>query len=393
MPALYHMDPYQRAFEAKVLSCEPAGEGKWAVLLSDTCFYPTGGGQPCDLGMLDDTPVLDVSQADEDGPIYHLLPSPLPVGKTVHGAIDWARRYDHMQQHTGQHILSHAVYERFQGYSLGLHVGEKDGYVDIQTELENLSDELKKTLEADCDAIIAANYPVRQFFPTREELAALPLRKVPPEHLHLRIVSFGPEAVACCGTHLACTSEARLVRITGCAHSHNNLRIFFVAGERAVRHAQLCMDQAEGTAAELSCGIPDLKKQVLRLKFDLQQRQRELAAAQRELALLRLEGAQVHELAACTAIVEQTDGFSMRQLQESAAALCGKRAQLVCLLSPADKGVQAVLASAGPDAAALFRGLAARFAGRGGGRPDFAQGLLQGATRDGVLSALKELAP
>ena len=115
MAYLYHVDPYRRSFDSAVVRCEPLDGERMAVVLEDTCFYPGGGGQPCDLGTLDGLAVEEVFQKEEDGPVTHVLRASTPLTGRVHGEIDWARRYDHMQQHTGQHLLSYAISQRFGG--------------------------------------------------------------------------------------------------------------------------------------------------------------------------------------------------------------------------------------------------------------------------------------
>ncbi len=394
MTALYHLDPYMKSFRSRVVSCELIKPGVYALTLENTCFYPTGGGQPCDLGTLDGHKVTDVSQTEEDGPIVHTVLSDVPLCGEVAGQIDWARRYDHMQQHTGQHLLSHAVYELFGGYSLGLHVGEQDAYVDVRTDETHLDLDRAtiERLERDADALITAGLPIHQFFPTEEELAALPLRKKPPYHAHLRIVHAGQEAVACCGTHLNNTAEARLVRITGCARSHGNLRIFFLAGDRAVKYLRTAADAAENAAKTLSCGVPNLENQVEKLKSELQESQHALNLAKKELALQKIREARPVKLKEGNAVVERLDGLDGRQLQELAAELVKQGAGIACLLSEGEKGVQAVVAARPPfDAGAAFKALKARFPGKGGGRADMAQGLLETADRDGALEALEGL--
>ena len=132
MIALYHSHPDCMEFTSEVVSCTPSrAEGCFDVVLSNTAFYPTGGGQPCDLGTLNGHPVIAVEHEDETQPIVHTVRCNAPLTGTVTGNIDEARRRDHTQQHSGQHLLSHILYERFGAYSLGLHIGAQDSYVDV----------------------------------------------------------------------------------------------------------------------------------------------------------------------------------------------------------------------------------------------------------------------
>ena len=285
MIALYHSHPELTEFTAEVLSCEAVEgqEGLWQVVLSNTAFYPTGGGQPCDLGELNGCEVVDVTHEGDEAPIYHFVRSAAPLSGTVTGRIDAARRRDHTQQHSGQHLLSYLLYKRFGAYSLGLHIGEKDGYVDL-TDLggASLTREICDELEAEINRWIAQDEPVKAFFPTPEELETLPLRKKPDAHEALRIVCIGKdEAVACCGTHVASTAQIQMFHILSWQQSHGNLRIFFVAGLRAVHYAKARIDQADAGAKFFSCGISDLMPSIERLKAANIELTRQLNAARR----------------------------------------------------------------------------------------------------------------
>ena len=211
MIALYHSDPDLLEFSAEVRACAPVAgaDDLYDVVLSNTAFYPTGGGQPCDAGTLDGFPVEDVSHEGDLAPIVHRVRAPRPLSGVVRGCVDKARRLDFSQQHTGQHMLSHVLCERFDAYSLGLHIGRDDAYVDLAgADAAPMTRELADELEAEVNAWIAQDEPVRCFFPTPEELEALPLRKKPAPHPELRIVCIGSrEAVACCGTHARSTGQ------------------------------------------------------------------------------------------------------------------------------------------------------------------------------------------
>ena len=188
MIALYHSDPDLLEFSAEVRACAPVAgaDDLYDVVLSNTAFYPTGGGQPCDAGTLDGFPVEDVSHEGDLAPIVHRVRAPRPLSGVVRGCVDKARRLDFSQQHTGQHMLSHVLCERFDAYSLGLHIGRDDAYVDLAgADAAPMTRALADELEAEVNAWIAQDEPVRCFFPTPEELEALPPRVNGPIHLGL----------------------------------------------------------------------------------------------------------------------------------------------------------------------------------------------------------------
>lgn len=213
MIALYHSDPDLLEFSAEVRACTPVAgaDDLYDVVLSNTAFYPTAAASPATPGTLDGFPVEDVSHEGDLAPIVHRVRAPRSLSGVVRGCVDKARRLDFSQQHTGQHMLSHVLCERFDAYSLGLHIGRDDAYVDLAgADAAPMTRALADELEAEVNAWIAQDEPVRCFFPTPEELEALPLRKKPDPHPELRIVCIGSrEAVACCGTHARSTARSR----------------------------------------------------------------------------------------------------------------------------------------------------------------------------------------
>ena len=217
---LYYSDPYQRAFDAHVIARQVIA-GKPAVALDQTAFYPTGGGQPNDLGVLrgagrQAVAVVDVMSDDET--IWHVLESDLPEdavhGVAVHGEIDWDRRFDHMQQHTGQHVLSQAFVQAFDAETVAFHLGQKASTIDLNRA--DLDAAALARAEAAANAIVDAALRVTASFVSPEELAALPLRKPPKVTENIRIVQVdGFDWSACGGTHVAYTSHIQLIKIVG----------------------------------------------------------------------------------------------------------------------------------------------------------------------------------
>lgn len=380
MASLFYENPYARCFDARILWQAPQGEGLLSVVLADTAFYPGGGGQPCDLGQIQGCEVISVHQDGEGGPIVHHVRSASPLPEQVHCRLNWQRRYDHMQQHTGQHLLSYALADLFGAHSLGLHIGQDDAYVDLRLEGVNpLPEGWMQQAEQRANELVQRAIPVRQFFPSQAELAALPLRKKPDFHEHLRVVHIGPEAVACGGVHVDNSAQVRLVRILKSQQSHGNLRVVFLCGERAATASLAAAKLGEQSAALLSCGTAQLPEMLQRLKDSERALSRQLWVYQKNeavQALLPLAQQGANDRCHLVALAE---GLAPGQLNEVALALLGQGIDMLCLGVGNGDGHATVVVAAGQasaNAKGFFEQLAKEFGGRGGGRSDFAQGRL-----------------
>ena len=399
MTALYHTHPECTRFTAEVVNCEPVPEqeGLYRVELSDTAFYPTGGGQPCDLGVLDGCPVVDVTHEGDEAPILHYVRSARPLSGTVTGQIDAARRRDHTQQHSGQHLISHVLYERFGAYSLGLHVGREDSYVDLVDDGSfRLTREICDDMEREINEWIARDEPVRCFFPTEQELADLPLRKKPDPHEALRIVCIGKEeAVACCGTHVTSTAQVQMVHILSWQQSHGNLRVFFVAGLRAVQYAALRIAQADAAAKLFSCNVAELTAAVERLKAQGQELAHQLGEARKALVLSKLAALEPEAHAQGNLYAAVLDGADDAQLREGISAVTRRDPMAVCFLAaPAGEQYAAALgtgAQSAVHAGNALRAVLSVLGGKGGGRPDSAFGRCVRMDEEEARAALRSM--
>ena len=397
MIALYHSDPSLLDFSAEVQSCAavPGEDGLYDVILSNTAFYPTGGGQPCDAGTLNGFPVEDVRREDDLSPIVHRVRAPHPLSGEVRGCVDGARRLDFTQQHTGQHMLSHVLAERFHAYSLGLHIGKDDAYVDLAgADSVPMTRALADELEDEVNRWIARDEAVRCFFPTAEELSALPLRKKPDPHPELRIVCIGSEeAVACCGTHARTTGQVQALHILSWQQSHGNLRIFFVAGLRALRWAWPRAEQAEGAARLFSCGAQDLIAAVERLHAQNQEQARRLAELGRERVAAQLSALQPVDSPAGPLYAACLPDADADQLREGLALLTRREGAVCFLCAPAGEGY-AVALGVGPGsrvhAGQALRAILSELGGKGGGRADSAFGRCARMDLAQVLRLLEE---
>ena len=259
MPAtakLYETDPYVQTFTATVLVCTPAGE-QFAVQLDRTAFYPEGGGQPCDTGALGTALVTDVQE--HGGVITHTVSAALPVGQTVEGRIDWARRRDHMEQHTGEHILSGTLHRLFGAENVGFHIGSPAVRMDMSVPLT--AGQLAEA-EAQANAVIRADAPVRCWYPAPEDLAKLTYRSKKEIDGAVRLVDAGgADLCACCGTHVSTTGQVGAIKILSAQSYKGGTRLAVVCGERAHQSIAAAWQDAAAvgtllSSAPVACCLP-----------------------------------------------------------------------------------------------------------------------------------------
>ena len=381
---LYYDDAYLREFDARVVALRPEG---WAAL-DRSAFYPTSGGQPHDTGVLEygaeTARVTDVEVVGET--VWHRVDAPLREGQRVHGRIDWARRFEHMQQHAADHMLAGAAWELYGGVTIGLHLGRENSTIDMELPggRARLTAEETDTLEALVNARVQRDDMIQCWFPSEKELRLLPLRKRPTVTEHVRVVAMGDyEMVACGGTHPSTTGQIGPVKILRCAPARGKMRLTFVAGMRAVRYLQRAVRCAEEVAAAVSSDVDGALQALLREREAAQAQRRETArqltqAALEVLRASRRDGVYAAHLA-----------FADHETLLHAASELTKEPQAVVLLScPRGEGRMLVFArgeAAAPDMAALLRQCGAR----GGGKPDMAQG--SAADDTALQSALKEV--
>lgn len=227
---LYFDDAYQGEFKARVVE-RKIQEGQPALILDQTCFYPESGGQPSDRGTLEGLEVLNV--LEEEGRILHILKENI-LSDEVKGKIDWNLRFDHMQQHSGQHILSQSFYECLGGETLSFHLGEE--FSNIEIGIAKISDESVERVEKRSNDIIFQNLPIKIYFIPEEKIKEIPLRKPPRKEGLIRVVEVSQfDYSACGGTHCRSTGEIGIIKILKWERIRNNLRFEFVCGERALR--------------------------------------------------------------------------------------------------------------------------------------------------------------
>ncbi len=414
---LYYDDPYLASFEASVASVA-SRDGRLLVTLDRTAFYPTSGGQPFDTGTLARHRVVDVVDR-EDGTIEHVLdpfaaasdstaaaasagtsPQPLRVGDVVHGEIDWARRFDHMQQHTGQHVLSAAFERLFHIRTVSFHLGADVSTIDLARDVTRA--ELTRA-EDEANRIVWEDRPVSIRYATDAEAAALPLRKEPKRTGQLRLIDVADfDLSACGGTHVGRTGAIGVIAIPAWERFKGGVRVEFLCGGRALARFRGWRDVVTGTTRLLSVTPAELPQTIERMQADAKEQKRTTVALQTELARFRAE-----ELAAAAEPIVLRDGTRARVLLRAldadatglkslASALTSRSGVVVVLISSSAPTLAVVARSAdvaGISAQQVLARLLATFGGRGGGKPELAQGGgMQGAVDDILASARVDIA-
>lgn len=231
---LYFDQPYLREFDSEILDTQPMKNGTFRIRLRETAFYPTSGGQPNDKGKINGIDVFDVTE--EDGLIFHYTKQE-PIGTSAHCEIDWSRRFDFMQQHAGQHILSEAFLLHCQAATIGFHLTEENLTIDL--DLVNLTDEQISQVESTANQIVWQNLPIIRHWVSPDEIQNLPLRKQPKVHENIRVIEVqGFDWSPCGGTHPAYTGEIGIIKIRRWERSKGVTRVEFFCGVRALRDYQ-----------------------------------------------------------------------------------------------------------------------------------------------------------
>jgi alanyl-tRNA synthetase len=371
---IYYHDPQRTDFDATVSGRSAIG-GRPAVTLDATAFYPTSGGQPHDTGTLGDAGVLDVVEA-EDGRIWHVLDRELASGARVTGRVDWARRFDHMQQHTGQHILSAAFDRLFEARTVGFHLGAVVSTVDFAIEL---TPEQIAAGEAEANRVVWEDLPVTVRFVDEAEAAGLPLRKEPERGGILRVIDVeGYDLSACGGTHVARSGAVGLIAALSAEKLRGGTRLEFVCGGRALRSHKTFRDAVAGCIRHVSVAPEELPAAVERLQVDAKEQHRHVRDLQEQLAGFEAASlaAAAEQAAGARQVVQAVAGRDQSGLKAMATAICGAPGFRVALFSTTSPHMVVVAKSkdVAGDCSVVLKALLAAHGGRGGGKPDMAQG-------------------
>ena len=365
MEKLYEKDPYLTRFSARVLACAQGKKG-WDVTLDQTAFYPEGGGQPYDLGTLGGVQVLEVHE--REGRVVHTCSAPLEPGAQVEGQLDWRRRFDLMQHHSGEHIVSGLAHAMYGCDNVGFHMGADVITIDLSVELTQ--DQVRE-LEAAANRYIWEDRPVQITYPAPEELAHLEYRSKKAIEGQVRIVSFpGADTCACCGTHVSSSGQVGLVKLLSCQKFRSGVRIELVCGGRAFAYLSQVWEQNRQVSNLTSAKMLETAPAVERLLGENQAlKSRILPLEDAHFAAL----AQQYQGAGDVVLFEEDlkpDG--LRRLTAAVQAACGGRC--ACFSGRDGQGYQYAIGQPGGELRPLVKELNQALQGRGGGKPDFVQG-------------------
>ena len=364
---LYYADAYLKTFDATVLSCEAAKNG-YIVTLDRTAFYPEGGGQPADHGALNGVAVTDVHE--KDSVVLHTCAAALEVGSTVHGEIDWVRRFDHMQQHSGEHIVSGMLCEAFHCDNVGFHMGADVVTIDYNADM-TWEDVL--AVEARANQYLWENHPFVVTYPSAEELAALEYRSKKELTGQVRIASFpGADTCACCGTHVAHSGEVGLVKFLSCQKFRSGVRLELLCGKRALDYLSRNWEQNHAVGQALSVKGEKTFAAVQRLQAELTDAKARAAALEEES--FRRTAAEYQNAGDVLLVVPPLQGDGVRRLCDAVSLTCGGRC---AVFSGEGSSYKYAVIHSGQDIRQLVKDLNAALNGRGGGRDGFAQGSVQ----------------
>ena len=371
MRKLYYENCHLRQFTAVVTGCESTEQG-YCITLDQTAFYPEGGGQACDLGTLGDAQVLDVREQGET--VCHICDKPLSVGQTVTGCIDWDRRFDLMQQHTGEHILSGLIHKQFGYHNSGFHVGAEVMEVDFDGPI---SAEAILQLEAAANGVVWENLPVNCGYPSPEELPNIPYRTKRTLPWPVRIVEIpGVDTCACCGVHVGCTGEVGLIKILSCVKFHSGVRLQMVCGGRAYRYTQQIFAQNRQISQLLSAQMTQTAPAVEKLLEAYSGEKYRAAGLEKQVYDAIAQGYRGQENVLHFA--ENVSG--VRELADRIAAVCTGCA-VVC--SGTDKtGYSICILSRAGSVRELGTRAMQALSGRGGGRDNAFQGTVKASKEE-----------
>lgn len=362
---LFYEDSHMAAFSARVLSCEETGKG-FAVTLDATAFYPEGGGQAGDTGTLGSVRVLDTREQGEQ--VIHVCDGPLTIGETVEGRIDYDARFQRMQQHSGEHIVSGIINRRWGYHNVGFHMGAESTTIDFDGVIPQ---EALPELEAEANAAVWANIPLHIWTPSPEELPLVSYRTKRALPWPVRIVEVpGYDICACCGTHVSATGEIGLIKLFSAVNFRNGTRMEMACGKLAFSLLSAAYEQNKQVSQAFSAKPMETGAAARRMNELLDQQKYRVIGLQRQVfagiaAGYAGQGNVLH-------FAEDLDGNALRELTDKIAERCGGRAAVFC--GKDGEGYAYCLSSREEDLRVFGKAMTAALNGRGGGKPGFQQG-------------------
>ena len=365
---LYYEDVYKKEFTAKVLECREAKKG-FQLLLDESAFYPEGGGQPSDTGFLNDVKVTEVHE--KEGELLHYTEEAIQPGTEVRGKIDWARRFDLMQQHSGEHMVSGLVHEKYGYDNVGFHMGSDVITIDFSGIL---SEEQMAEIEEQVNLKIWENAPVEIFYPSREELDTLDYRSKKELTGQVRIVRFpGADTCACCGTHVTHTGEIGMVKLLSVVRFREGVRMEMISGKRVLDYLNMVNEQNHQISVKLSAKMDKTAQAVDRLweeNFALKGRIHSM-----EEEMFSSEAKKWEGHGSVLLFKEGLEADSVRKLTDAVMQTC-EGCCAVFSKNP-DGSYKYAMGEINGDLRQFTKEMNAALNGRGGGKPFFVQGSVQ----------------
>jgi alanyl-tRNA synthetase len=388
---LYYEDPYLQEFDAEVVRGVALDDGRTAAVLDRTAFYPTSGGQPYDTGSLGAASVLEVIDGEADE-VLHVVDWPLTPGP-VHGRIDFERRFDHMQQHTGQHVLSAAFARLFSVRTESFHLGAAVSTIDLAREVTPA--EIDRAEHA-ANRVVWEDRPVTIRYADADEVARLPLRKESARSGRLRLIEVdGFDLSACGGTHVQRTGAIGVIAMSGWERFRGGTRVEFLCGARALRSHHELRDIVVAATRVLSVTPPEVSGAIDRIQTEAKEVKRRVKELEQRQARFDADGLataaeQNGTPGAIVAAVDRADANLLKIMATRIAERPGRTAVLLSAPAPSSV-VVARSADVQRDAAAVLKQLVARFGGKGGGRPELAQGGGLSGDIDAIVAFAREI--
>ena len=370
---LFYENAYQKTFEATVTDCREGKKG-YEVILDRSAFYPEGGGQPGDTGSLGEAAVTDVHE--KNGELIHCTDRALEPGTEVQGQINWARRFDLMQQHSGEHIVSGLVHEAFGYDNVGFHMGSDVITIDFSGMLDEAQ---MAEIEAKANQIIWENQEVEIFYPSEEELKELEYRSKKELSGWVRIVRFpGADTCACCGTHVTRTGEIGMVKLLSVVKFREGVRMEMISGRRVLDYLNMVNEQDRQISVKLSAKMDKTAQAVARLQdenFALKGRVHSL-----EENFIVNEAAKWNDCENPLLFENGMEAGSVQKLADAVLQVCKGRCAVFS--RNADGSYKYAMGEKDGELRQFTKDMNAALNGRGGGKPFFVQGSVQASEKE-----------
>ncbi len=370
---LYYEDVYTKEFTATVMECREEKNG-YRVILDESAFYPEGGGQPSDYGTLGDARVSEVHE--KDGELLHYTDKPLKTGETVVGKINWEHRFDLMQQHSGEHIVSGLIHEKYGYDNVGFHMGRDVITIDFNG---SLTETQMAEIEQKVNQKIWENSEVEITYPTAEELEELPYRSKKELTGKVRIVRFpGADLCACCGTHVSHTGEIGMVKLLSVVKFREGVRMEMLCGKRVLDYLNMVGEQNHKVSVQLSAkpdrtaeAVERMQEENFRLKGIVLRYEEEMYAA---------EAKKWENAGNVLLFKEGMEADSVRKLTDAVMNTCKGRCAVFS--KNADGNYKYAIGECDGDLRSFTKEMNAALNGRGGGKPFFVQGSVQASEEE-----------